>query len=111
MPDIADGVDFAPSRSRRRVVVFERNSGESAMAWNLPKGRVPYVSALAMLAIAAGGCSNGPPKNQDQSGVTNSSSGKSTLANPQQTEPTAGQPVTAKGDTLKRPDSTMGKRR
>lgn len=60
------------------------------MAWHLPKGRVPYVSALAVLTIAAGACSGGPPKNQDQSGVTNSSSGKSTLANPQQTDPTGG---------------------
>jgi hypothetical protein len=81
------------------------------MAWHLPKGRVPYVSTFAALSIAAGACSGGPPKNQDQSGVTNSTSGKSTLANPQQTEPTGGQPVTAKGDTLKRPDSMMGKRR
>lgn len=39
--------------------------------------------------------------NQTQSGVTNAKTGKSTLgAGVKKTEPTQGQPVTSKGDTL-----------
>jgi hypothetical protein len=45
-------------------------------------------------------------QNQSQSGMTDSS-GKSTLGpNATKTSPTSGAPVTAKGDTLKKSDST-----
>jgi hypothetical protein len=45
-------------------------------------------------------------RNQSQSGMTDSS-GKSTLGpNATSTSPTSGSPVTAKGDTLKKADST-----
>ena len=48
----------------------------------------------------------GSARNQSQSGVTDSS-GQSTLGtNMKKTSPTSGAPVTAKGDTLKKPPSS-----
>jgi hypothetical protein len=65
-------------------------------------------STGAMGGSMGGGAmsSDSASKNQSQSGMTDSS-GKSTLGpDANQTSPTSGSPVTAKGDTLKKADST-----
>jgi hypothetical protein len=66
-------------------------------------------SAGAMGGAMGGGAMSSDSsavKNQSQSGMTDSS-GKSTLGpNTNQMSPTSGSPVTAKGDTLKKADTT-----
>ena len=58
------------------------------------------------------GSMSGTPRNQSQSGVTNGKTGKSTLGpNIKKTSPTSGAAVTAKGDTLRAPDSTRAMHR
>jgi hypothetical protein len=71
------------------------------------KGRGACSHHGGVAARARASASAGANSNQTKSGVTDTKTGKSTLGKGvTKTSPDQGQPVTAKGDTLSRGDST-----
>ena len=83
----------------------ERNRVDTSAGTVAPPAAAPAPTPAggAKLDTAAGGKATSSAGNQTQSGVTNAKTGKSTLGSGvKKAEPTQGQPVTSKGDTLVR---------